>query len=268
MKTVCRTTGLARSHVRDLLERGEDWTDGRSHRTPSDDAGLLAELRQEIAELPSDGYRHACALVDRQRTALGASRVNAKRVYRVMAGAGLLLAQGAAPAPVRTHACGPGGGLAQRPALVLRWFGNQVRLGPDSDGHLHQGLLRPRGDGLAGLGGQRAAGRAGARDAHRSRRALLRLGRSSPGGPCVGVPERQRRGLHRCRHAGTGTLAGSEAHQHARLQPAEQWLAESNARPPSSATTWLAWTCVTLGQCWRSCQRPSSTSTRCIRTRR
>lgn len=45
--------GLARSHVRDLLGREEDWTDGRSHRMPTDDAGLLAELRQEIAQLPS-----------------------------------------------------------------------------------------------------------------------------------------------------------------------------------------------------------------------
>ena len=53
MKTVCRTMGLARSHVRELLGRGDDWTDGRTHRTPKGDAGLLAELRQEIAELPS-----------------------------------------------------------------------------------------------------------------------------------------------------------------------------------------------------------------------
>ena len=37
--------GLARSHVRDLLGRDEDWSDGRSQRTPTDDAGLLAELR-------------------------------------------------------------------------------------------------------------------------------------------------------------------------------------------------------------------------------
>lgn len=83
--------GLARSHVRDLLGRDDDWSDGRTHRTPSDDAELLAELRQEIAQLPSYGYRRACALVNRQRTARGAPRVNAKRVYRVMAAAGLLL---------------------------------------------------------------------------------------------------------------------------------------------------------------------------------
>ena len=83
--------GLARSNVRDLLRRDDGWTDGRSHRTPSDDEQLLAELRQEIVQLPSYGYRRACALVNRQRTARGAPRVNAKRVYRVMAGASLLL---------------------------------------------------------------------------------------------------------------------------------------------------------------------------------
>ncbi|KFJ12655.1 nucleotidyltransferase domain protein [Delftia acidovorans] len=83
--------GLARSHVRDLLGRGEDWADGRTHRSPSDDAELLAELRQEIADLPSYGYRRVCALVNRQRTAWGVPRVNAKRVYRVMAQAALLL---------------------------------------------------------------------------------------------------------------------------------------------------------------------------------
>ena len=63
MKTGLRMTGLAHSHVPDLIGRGEDWADGRSHRTPSDDAGLLAELRQEIADLPSYGYRRACGLV-------------------------------------------------------------------------------------------------------------------------------------------------------------------------------------------------------------
>ena len=55
MKTVCRTMGLARSHVHDLLKRGDDWTDGRSHRTPRGDDALLDQLRQEIADLPSYG---------------------------------------------------------------------------------------------------------------------------------------------------------------------------------------------------------------------
>jgi len=67
VKTVWRTLGLARSHVRDLLGRDDDWTDGRTHRTPRDDDALLGQLRQEIADLPSYGYRRACALVNRQR---------------------------------------------------------------------------------------------------------------------------------------------------------------------------------------------------------
>lgn len=117
MKTVCRTMGLARSHVCDLLERGEDWTAGRSHRTLSDDAGLIVELRQEIAELPSDGYRRACALVNRQRTALGASRINAKRVYRVMAGAGLLLPK----APRRCQSARTHEGRVAVSRSDLRW---------------------------------------------------------------------------------------------------------------------------------------------------
>lgn len=45
--------GLARSHVRELSRRDDSWTDGRRHRTPKGDAQLLAELRQEIAQLPS-----------------------------------------------------------------------------------------------------------------------------------------------------------------------------------------------------------------------
>ena len=57
--------GLARSHVRILLALGDDWTNGRSRRMPCDDAQLLAKC---------------------------GARVNAKRVYRVMAEAGLLLA--------------------------------------------------------------------------------------------------------------------------------------------------------------------------------
>lgn len=63
MQTVCRTMGLARSHVRYLLRRDDGLTHGRSHHTPSDDEELLAELGQEIAQLPSYGYRRAYALV-------------------------------------------------------------------------------------------------------------------------------------------------------------------------------------------------------------
>ena len=79
MKTVCRALGVARSHVHELHRRSPDWHDGRKGRTPTGDAQLLAEIRQQITDLPSYGYRRACALVNRQRSAQGGERVNPKR---------------------------------------------------------------------------------------------------------------------------------------------------------------------------------------------
>lgn len=48
-------------------------------------------LCQEIADLPSCGKQRTCAFVNRQRTAQGARRGNAKRFYRDMVQAVLLL---------------------------------------------------------------------------------------------------------------------------------------------------------------------------------
>lgn len=84
MKAVCRVLGCARSHVHELHQRSGDW------RTPRGDTLLLAEIREQMADLPSYGYRRACALVNRQRAAQGGERISLKRV-RVMAQAGLLL---------------------------------------------------------------------------------------------------------------------------------------------------------------------------------
>lgn len=80
MKTVCRILGLARSYIHELHHRCEGWRDGRTGRTPATDAQMVAEIREQIAQLPSYGYRRACALVNRQRTQEGAARVNPKRV--------------------------------------------------------------------------------------------------------------------------------------------------------------------------------------------
>jgi transposase InsO family protein len=89
MKTLCRVLGLARSHIHELHHRSADWRDGRKHRSPAGDAQLLAEIGEQIADLPSYGYRRACALVNRQRAAQGDKRVNHKRADRVMDQAGL-----------------------------------------------------------------------------------------------------------------------------------------------------------------------------------
>lgn len=120
--------GLARSHVRDMLRRGSNWTDGRRHCTSKGDAQLLAELRQEIAELPSYGYRRACALVNRQRSARGDVRVSAKRVYRVMAQAGLLLPK----APRRRQSSRTHEGRVAVARSDLRWCSDGLEIKCDS----------------------------------------------------------------------------------------------------------------------------------------
>ena len=111
MTAVCQALGLARSNVHALRGRPPSWVDRRTERTPRGDDQLLADIREQIAELPSYGYRRACALVNRQRASSGAPSVNAKRVYRVMAGNALLLPKAPRrPQASRTHRhhLGPG----------------------------------------------------------------------------------------------------------------------------------------------------------------
>ena len=91
MKAVCDALGLARSYLHTRVHRPLDWRDGRKNRTPAPDVQLLDDLRRHIADLPSYGYRRACALVNRQRVVEGRAVVNPKRAYRVMAEAKLLL---------------------------------------------------------------------------------------------------------------------------------------------------------------------------------
>lgn len=54
---------------------------------------LLDEIKAQTTELPTYGYRRACAWVNRHRATIGAPRVNAKRIYSVMAAHALLLAK-------------------------------------------------------------------------------------------------------------------------------------------------------------------------------
>lgn len=128
MKTVCRVLGVARSHVHDVDHRASDWQDARKGRTPKGDAQLLAEIRQHVAELPSYGYRRACALVNRQRAAQGEVRVNPKRVYRVMAQAGLLLPK----APRRRQSSRVHDGKVAAARSDLRWCSDGLEIKCDS----------------------------------------------------------------------------------------------------------------------------------------
>ncbi|MCG9114426.1 IS3 family transposase [Laribacter hongkongensis] len=92
VKLVSDCLGVARSHLATRSRRAADWHDGRRCRR-TDDAGLLAELKTLLSDLPSYGYRRAWGLLRRQRERQAQSPVNAKRVYRVMRQHGLLLAR-------------------------------------------------------------------------------------------------------------------------------------------------------------------------------
>lgn len=128
MKAVCRVLAVSRSHVHDLHHRGDDWKDARKGRTPTGDMQLLTEIREQIANLPSYGYRRACALVNRQRAAQGDARVNPKRAYRVMAQAGLLLPK----APRRRQSSRVHDGKVAVQRSDLRWCSDGLEIKCDS----------------------------------------------------------------------------------------------------------------------------------------
>jgi len=125
---VCLALGLARSNVHALRGRPDSWVDGRTERTPQGDDQLLADIREQITELPSYGYRRACALVNRKRTAVGGPRVNAKRVYRVMAGNALLLPK----APCRPQSSRMHTGTVSVQASDMRWCSDGFEIKCDS----------------------------------------------------------------------------------------------------------------------------------------
>lgn len=85
MKSVCLALCVARSNLHVRHGQAGDWQDGRSHRTPAHDAALVADIRRHIAELPTYGYRRACALINRELRSLDQEALNHKRIYRVMA---------------------------------------------------------------------------------------------------------------------------------------------------------------------------------------
>jgi putative transposase len=128
MKAVAAVLGLARSHLHDLLHRCADWVDGRTCRTPKGDAELVAEIREQVAELPSYGYRRACALVNRERDKTGGPRVNHKRAHRVMAAHKLLLPK----APKRAKSQRKHEGTVSVQASDTRWCSDGFEIKCDS----------------------------------------------------------------------------------------------------------------------------------------
>lgn len=89
MVAICSALGLARSNVDCRASHSPHWVDGRIRRTcVHDDETLVAQIRAQIADLPSYGYRKARALVNRVRRRRGLPAVNHTRVYRIMAAMG------------------------------------------------------------------------------------------------------------------------------------------------------------------------------------
>ncbi len=138
MKLVCDVLGVARSNVQVRVRRPADWMDRRRHRRPRDDGELVTEITNEIAALPSYGYRRAWEMVNRQRDRTRRHRVNHKRAIASCASTGYCF--GGTPDDRSTHAVttagspsakatGAGARMASRSlatianacALPLRW---------------------------------------------------------------------------------------------------------------------------------------------------
>ena len=128
MKAVCNSLGVARSHVHSKHHRHGNWVDGRTNRTLAHDDELLGEIHRQIADLPSYGYRRACALVNRQRRADERAVVNPKRAYRVMAQAKLLLPK----APRRAQSSRPHEGKVAVSVSNVRWCSDGFEIKCDS----------------------------------------------------------------------------------------------------------------------------------------
>ena len=104
MKIVCDVLGVARSNMHARVHRPANWVDRRRNHRTRDDSELVAEITQEIAALPSYGYRRAWTMVNRRREHTGRQRVNHKRVYRVMRDYRLLLQRHTGrPLDTRSH---------------------------------------------------------------------------------------------------------------------------------------------------------------------
>jgi len=80
---VCAAMGVARSHIHDRLNRPPVWRDGR-HSRPFDDTAVLAEIKVELLQRPTYGYRRIHGRLQCRRRESGALPVNHKRIYRVV----------------------------------------------------------------------------------------------------------------------------------------------------------------------------------------
>ena len=100
MKTVADTLGVSRSQLHLRLREGSR---PRGRYQKSEDAEMLAAIRTLTDDRPTYGYRRIWALLNRQREQAGQTRLNHKRIYRLMSQNGLLLQRYTGKPPGRAH---------------------------------------------------------------------------------------------------------------------------------------------------------------------
>jgi transposase InsO family protein len=130
VKTVADTLGVSRSHLHSRLREGSR---PRGRYQKSEDAALLAAIRTLTDDRPTYGYRRIWALLNRERQSAGFSRLNHKRIYRLMSQNGLLLQRYTGKPPGRAH---DGQIFTIRPNLrwtsdgfeIACWNGQSVRV--------------------------------------------------------------------------------------------------------------------------------------------
>jgi transposase InsO family protein len=82
VKLVSECLGVARSQLTVRIKQSVSPKTRRSR--PVNDVELVAEIRQEVSELPSYGYRRVWGLLRRAREKRWLPAINVKRVYRGM----------------------------------------------------------------------------------------------------------------------------------------------------------------------------------------
>jgi len=100
VRRVAAALEVSRSQLHERLRRG---TTSRGSYRKAEDAELLQAVRGLVDERPTYGYRRIGALLNRQRMSQGLSRLNHKRIYRLMAQNGMLLQRYTGKPPGRAH---------------------------------------------------------------------------------------------------------------------------------------------------------------------
>jgi putative transposase len=89
VKLISESLGVARSQLTVRIKQSMSPKIRRSR--PVSDVELVAEIQQQVSELPSYGYRRVWGLLRRRREKQSQAPINVKRVYRVMRDHQLLL---------------------------------------------------------------------------------------------------------------------------------------------------------------------------------